>query len=41
MQYIMNQQNHHKTRSFKDEYLDFLEKFQIEYKNEYLFDFIE
>lgn len=41
IQYIMNQQGHHKTRSFKEEYLDFLEKFQIEYKNEYLFDFIE
>jgi putative transposase len=39
--YIINQENHHKTRTFREEYLDFLTKFEIEFKNEYLFDFIE
>ena len=39
-QYIKNQEEHHKSRSFKDEYLSLLNQFEIEYKNEYIFDFI-
>ena len=39
--YINNQKEHHKTKSFKEEYFEFLNKFQIEYKSEYLFEFIE
>jgi putative transposase len=39
--YILNQEEHHKSKKFKEEYLDFLNKFQIEYKLEYLFDWIE
>lgn len=39
--YINNQKEHHKKRSFKEEYIDFLEKFNVEYKNEYLFQWIE
>ncbi len=39
--YINNQKAHHKKRSFKEEYIDFLEKFNIEFKNEYLFQWIE
>ena len=39
--YIKNQKEHHKKRSFKEEYIDFLEKFQIEFKDEYLFEWIE
>jgi hypothetical protein len=38
--YIKNQEEHHKKRGFKEEYLDFLEKFEIEYDERYLFDFI-
>lgn len=38
VKYIINQKNHHQTKSFKEEYLEFLEKFKIEYKEEYLFD---
>ena len=37
--YIENQELHHKRTSFKEEYIDFLEKFEIEYDNKYLFDF--
>jgi putative transposase len=37
--YINQQEQHHKKRSFKDEYLSFLNKFGVDYKNEYLFDF--
>lgn len=38
--YVMNQKEHHKKQTFKEEYLDFLNKFQIEYKDEYLFKWI-
>jgi putative transposase len=34
---INNQKEHHKTKLFKDEYKDFLTKFCIEHKDEYLF----
>ncbi len=39
--YIANQEEHHKKKSFKEEYLDFLEKFQVEYNEKYLFDWLE
>ncbi len=39
--YILNQEEHHKKKSFKKEYLQMLEKSQIEFKNEYLFEFFE
>ena len=39
--YIQNQKEHHKKIRFKDEYKTFLNKFQIEYKDEYLFDWLE
>ena len=39
-QYILNQEQHHKKITFKDEYLKYLEKFEIEFKDEYLFDWI-
>ena len=37
-QYILNQEEHHKKKSFQDEYLDFLKKFDVEYDEKYLFD---
>jgi len=39
IKYIENQQEHHKKKSFKEEYLHILKKFGIEFKDEYLFDF--
>lgn len=39
--YILNQEQHHKKKTFKSEYLDLLEKFEIEYSPEYLFEWIE
>jgi REP element-mobilizing transposase RayT len=41
MAYIKNQKEHHKKKTFKEEYLDFLVKFNVEYKPEYLFEWIE
>ncbi len=37
--YIMNQEKHHHKKTFSEEYIEMLKKFQIAYKNEYLFDF--
>jgi REP element-mobilizing transposase RayT len=39
--YILNQEKHHHKQTFKDEYLEFLEKFQIEYNEKYLFEWID
>jgi putative transposase len=36
--YIENQEEHHKKKTFQDEYLLLLEKFEIEYKEEFLFE---
>lgn len=41
VKYIMNQKEHHKKHTFREEYLDFLKKFEIEFKDEYLFKWIE
>tara|TARA_R110002126_G_scaffold14765_3_gene61340 strand:- start:15164 stop:15631 length:468 start_codon:yes stop_codon:yes gene_type:complete len=41
VQYINNQKEHHKIKSFQEEYLEFLEKFNIEYQPKYLFDWIK
>jgi REP element-mobilizing transposase RayT len=39
--YIMSQKEHHKKQTFKEEYLEFLNKFEIEYDDRYLFDWID
>ena len=39
--YIQKQKEHHKRKSFREEYEDFLMKFEIEYKKEYLFEWID
>ncbi len=38
--YILNQEAHHEKKTFKEEYVDFLNKFEIEHKPEYLFEWI-
>ena len=35
--YINNQEQHHKTKNFKDEYLDFLQKFEVDYDEKFIF----
>jgi REP element-mobilizing transposase RayT len=37
--YIQGQPEHHRKKSFQEEYLELLEEFGIEFKNEYLFEF--
>ena len=39
--YVLNQEEHHKKKSFRTEYVQLLEKFEIEFKTEYLFEFYE
>jgi REP element-mobilizing transposase RayT len=38
--YILNQEEHHRKKSFKEEYLQLLKKFEIEFREPYLFDWI-
>jgi REP element-mobilizing transposase RayT len=38
MEYIRNQTEHHRNRSFQEEYLEFLKKHEIEYDERYLWD---
>jgi len=37
--YIVNQDDHHKKRTFRDEFLEILRKNEIEFSEYYLFDF--
>lgn len=39
--YILNQEQHHHKKTFKEEYIDFLQKFEIEYNEKYLFEWID
>jgi len=36
--YIRTQEEHHKTKTFRDEYIEYLNLYEIDYKTEYLFD---
>ena len=38
--YILNQEEHHRKKTFREEYIDFLERFGIEYDEKYLFDWL-
>ena len=39
--YILNQEAHHQKKTFRQEYLEFLTKYEIEHKPEYLFEWLE
>jgi REP element-mobilizing transposase RayT len=39
--YILNQENHHKKSTFREEYLDFLKNFEIDYDEQYLFEWYD
>jgi putative transposase len=40
VKYILNQKEHHQVKTFKEEYIELLEKFNIDYKKEYLFEWV-
>jgi len=37
--YVLNQEDHHRKKTFREEYLEMLTKFNIAYKDEYVFNF--
>ncbi|MBK8981780.1 MAG: IS200/IS605 family transposase [Ignavibacteria bacterium] len=39
--YILNQEKHHIKKTFREEYFEFLKKFEVEYNEKYLFDWFE
>ena len=39
--YIMNQEEHHRKKTFREEYLKMLRDNGIDFKEEYVFDFFE
>ncbi|MFC0877064.1 IS200/IS605 family transposase [Saccharicrinis sp. FJH2] len=39
--YIENQEEHHKTRTFREEYIEFLKEYGIEFNEKYLFNWLE
>jgi putative transposase len=39
--YVLNQPEHHRKKTFKEEYIEFLRKFEVPFENQYLFDWIE
>jgi REP element-mobilizing transposase RayT len=36
--YVLNQEEHHRKKTFKEEYLDFLEKFEVSFEERFLFE---
>ena len=40
-QYIARQEEHHQKKTFKEEYLEFLERFDVEFDDKYLFEWLD
>ncbi len=40
-QYILNQEEHHRKKTFREEYIEFLQKFGVDYNEKYLFDWLD
>jgi len=41
IKYVLNQEEHHQTKTFRQEYLRMLEKAEIAYEESYLFEFFD
>ena len=39
--YILNQEAHHNKKTFREEYIEFLKKFEVEYDEKYLFEWYD
>jgi REP element-mobilizing transposase RayT len=39
--YIQNQESHHQKKTFREEYLEFLNKFEVDYEERFLFEWFE
>ena len=38
IRYIQNQQSHHARRTFREEYIEFLRKFEVDHNERYIFE---
>jgi REP element-mobilizing transposase RayT len=41
IKYILGQEEHHRKRTFKEEYIELLKKFEVEYDEKFLFKWVE
>jgi REP element-mobilizing transposase RayT len=41
VRYVFNQEKHHERRTFKEEYMTLLDRFEVDYEERFLFDWIE
>ncbi len=41
IKYIENQEQHHRKKTFKEEYIELLKKFEVEHNEKYLFEWIQ
>ena len=41
VRYVLDQKAHHRKKTFREEYLALLKAFEIEYQEDYLFDFFD
>jgi len=41
VKYIMNQENHHRRQTFRDEYIELMRKFEVDFDEKYLFEDIK
>ena len=41
IKYILHQEEHHRKKTFKEEYLESLKKYEVKYDEKYLFEWIE
>jgi hypothetical protein len=41
VKYVLNQPEHHKKQSFREEYLSFLDKYEVDYDPKYLFEWYD
>ncbi len=39
--YILNQEIHHRKKTFREEYLELLKKFEVDFKSDFLFEWLE
>jgi hypothetical protein len=41
VKYVLNQEVHHQKKTFKQEYYELLEEFEVSFEEKYLFEFVE
>ncbi len=41
IKYIVNQENHHKKKTFREEYIEMLKKFEVVYDEKFIFEDVE